>query len=96
VAPTFFKFGAKRDLTMNVKLKTKPKAKSATSTQKTFKEFGFVWPDFNSPEAAHKWLNSLPRENAEVEPRLKKRLPVELTLHQYMIEGFEYLASSQA
>lgn len=80
---------------MNVKLKTKPKAKSVSSAQKPFNEFGFVWPDFNSPEAAHKWLNSLPRENAEVDPRLKKRFPVELTLHQHMIEGFEYLAKQQ-
>lgn len=80
---------------MSLKLKTKAKAKSRASAQSSLNEFGFHWPDFDSPEAMNKWLNSLPREDAEVDPRLKQRMPVEFNLHKLMIEGFEYLARKQ-
>jgi hypothetical protein len=56
---------------------------------------GIKMTQFDSPEAMNKWLNSLPREDAEVDPRLKQRIPVTLNLHRLMIEGFEYLASKQ-
>jgi len=49
----------------------------------------------DSPEAMNQWLDALPREEAEVDPRLKQRIPVELNLHQLMVEGFEYLAKKQ-
>lgn len=80
---------------MSVKFKTKAKAKSVTNTQPAYKEFGFVWPDFDSPEAMNKWLNSFPMEDAKVDPRLRKRIVVELTLHQFMIDGFNDMARQQ-
>lgn len=49
----------------------------------------------DSSEAMNKWLKTLRREAAEVDPRLKQRIPVELHLHKLMIEGFEYLAKKQ-
>jgi len=42
-----------------------------------------------------KWLDKLRREEADVDPRLKKRIAVELNLHQLTIEGFDYLAKQQ-
>jgi len=80
---------------MTVKLKTKTKTQSRTITRNTYNDFGFQWPDFDSPEAMNKWLDSLPREEAEVDPRLKQRIPVELNLHKLMVEGFEHLAKKQ-
>ncbi|MDZ7362824.1 MAG: hypothetical protein ONB46_19175 [candidate division KSB1 bacterium] len=35
------------------------------------------------------------REDAQVDPRLKQRIPVERNLHKLMIEGFDYLAKKQ-
>src|SRR5574341_2317935 len=84
-----------RDLAMSVKLKTKVKAKSRPSARSSFNELGFQWPEFDSQDAMIKWLNSLPHEEAEVDPRLKQRIPVELGLHKLMIEGFDYLAKKQ-
>jgi hypothetical protein len=52
-------------------------------------------PKFDSPEAIRAWLDTLPQEEAEVDPRLKKRLRVELNLHQLTVEGFDYLAKQQ-
>lgn len=46
-------------------------------------------------EALRKWLDTLPLEEADVDPRLKKRIPVELHLHQLTVEGFDYLAKKQ-
>jgi len=46
-------------------------------------------------EAMSKWLDKLPREEADVDPRLKKRIAVELNLHQLAAEGFDYLAKKQ-
>ena len=51
-------------------------------------------PKFDSQEAPDK-LNAFPREEAEVDPRLKKRIAVELNLHQLTVEGFDYLAKKQ-
>lgn len=76
---------------MSVKLKTKTKA----PTLKARSEFDVQWPDFDSPEAMNKWLDSLPHEEAEVDPRLKRKIPVALNLHELMVEGFEYLAKKQ-
>jgi hypothetical protein len=42
-----------------------------------------------------KRLNTLPHEEAEVDPRLKKRIAVELNLHQLTVKGFDYLAKKQ-
>jgi hypothetical protein len=42
-----------------------------------------------------KRLNTFPREEADVDPRLKKRMAVELNLHQLAAEGFDYLARKQ-
>jgi hypothetical protein len=80
---------------MSVKLKSRTKAKSRAGEPKAFQAIGFVWPDFDSPEAMNEWLNSFPHEEAEVDPRLKQRFPVELNLHELMIEGFEFLAGKQ-
>jgi hypothetical protein len=46
-------------------------------------------------EALRKWLDALPREEADVDPRLKKRIVIELNLHQLTVEGFDYLAKKQ-
>lgn len=80
---------------MSVKLKTKTKAKSRARARSSLNEFGFSWPEFDSQEAMNKWLNALPREEAEVNPRLKQRIPVSLNLQRLMVEGFEYLAKKQ-
>jgi hypothetical protein len=42
-----------------------------------------------------KWLDTLPRQEADVDPRLKKRIAIELNLHQLTAEGFDYLAKKQ-
>lgn len=80
---------------MSVKLKTKTKTKARTYARDAHDDLGFQWPDFDSPEAMNKWLETLPREEAEVDPRLKQRVPVELNLHKLMVEGFEHLAKQQ-
>ena len=53
------------------------------------------WPNFDSQEAMRAWLDELPREVADADPRLKKRIAVELNLHQLTVEGFDYLAKKQ-
>jgi hypothetical protein len=75
--------------------KTVIKAKAKAKTDNLPNEAGFQWPKFTSQEAMREWLNTLPREDAEVDPRLKKRIPVKLNLHQLMVEGFEFLAKKQ-
>jgi hypothetical protein len=82
---------------MTGKTKTKTKTKSKSRAGKPFKEFDFK--SKSSPlsyeEALRAWLDTLPREEADVDPRLKRRIPVELNLHQLTIEGFDYLAKKQ-
>lgn len=43
----------------------------------------------------NKRLNSIPREEAEIDPRLPQRFSVELNLHELMIEGVEFLVRKQ-
>ncbi len=78
---------------MNVKTYSKAKAKN--STTKPWNKASFQWPEFTSHEALQDWLDSLPREKAEVDPRLKNQIAVKLNLHQLMVEGFDYLAKKQ-
>ncbi|MGH7493825.1 MAG: hypothetical protein ACREOO_15715 [bacterium] len=83
---------------MNAKITARARAKRKSkrpSANPTFPPSNFQWPTFDSPQALKAWLDTLPREEAEVDLRLKTRLPVELHLHQLMIEGFDYLAKQQ-
>jgi len=73
--------------------KTKTKTKSKSHANKPFKEFDFKSSPLSYEEAMRAWLDTLPREETDVDPRLKRRIPVELNLHQLTIEGFEYLAT---
>ena len=52
---------------MSVKLKTKTKA----PTLKARSEFDVQWPDFDSPEAMNKWLDSLPHEERAFRKRAR-------------------------
>jgi hypothetical protein len=75
--------------------KTKTKTKLKSRADKPFKEFDFKNSPLSYEEAMRAWLDTLPREKADVDPRLKKRIPVELNLHQLAAEGFDYLAKKQ-
>jgi len=73
----------------------KAKTKTKSRADKPFKEFDFKGSPLSYEEAMRAWLDTLPREDAEVDPRLKKRIAVELNLHQLAAEGFDYLAKKQ-
>ena len=80
---------------MKEKIKTKARTKPKSRADKPFKEFDFKSSPLSYEEAMRAWLDTLPREEAEVDPRLKKRIAVELNLHQLTVEGFNYLAKKQ-
>jgi hypothetical protein len=71
---------------------TKMKTTLNPEVEETPDDFGFELPHFTEAEAGQAWLDSLPREEAEVDERLKKRLTVTMNLHQLMVDGFDYLA----
>lgn len=70
------------------KARTKPKARVDEPLDESSSPLSYE-------EAMRAWLDTLPREDAEVDPRLKKRIAVELNLHQLAAEGFDYLAKKQ-
>jgi len=72
--------------------KTKAHKKTIYNVENTPDDFDFELPSFSSPEKTQTWLDSLPREKAEVDERLTKRVNVAMNLHQLMMDGFDYLA----
>jgi hypothetical protein len=78
-------------MSTKIKTKTKPKAR----VDKPLGEFDVKSSPLSYEEAMRAWLDTLPREEADVDPRLKKRIAVELNLHQLTVEGFDYLAKKQ-
>ena len=71
---------------------TKMKTTLNPEVEETPDDFGFELPHFTEAEAGQAWLDSLPREEAEMDERLKKRVTVTMNLHQLMVDGFDYLA----
>ncbi len=73
-------------------MKTETALKPVPEVEETPDDFDFELPHFAGTEAGQAWLDSLPREEAEVDERLKKRVTVTMNLHQLMVDGFDYLA----
>jgi hypothetical protein len=73
-------------------MKTKTTLKPVPEVEETPDDFEFELPHFAEAEAGQAWLDSLPHEEAEVDERLKKRVPVTMNLHQLMVDGFDHLA----
>lgn len=72
--------------------KTKPQKRTSYHLEDTPDDFDFKLPNFSSPAEAQSWLDALPRETAEVDERLTKRVTITMNLHQLMVDGFDKLA----
>jgi hypothetical protein len=55
-------------------------------------DFDFQLPEFATDEEREAWLESLPKVEAKVDPRLKARVAVTLRLNQKEVEDFQALA----
>jgi len=73
-------------------MKTEMALKPVPEVEETTDDFDFELPHSAEVETGQVWLDSLPREEAEVDERLKKRVDVTMNLHQLMLDGFDYLA----
>jgi hypothetical protein len=55
-------------------------------------DYAFDLPVFESQAEFDAWYDSLPKVEAEVDPRLKQQVEMTLVLSQRDVEGLEYIA----
>ena len=58
-------------------------------------DYAFDLPAFESQAEFDAWYDSLPKVDADVDPRLKQRVEISLSLSQRDVEGLEYIAQQK-